>query len=41
VTNLDERLGDLSVLTTTGEEQTLRSMWAERPAVLVLIRHFG
>jgi hypothetical protein len=41
MTNLDERLGDLPVLTTTGEELTLRSMWAERPAVLVLIRHFG
>jgi hypothetical protein len=38
---LSEALGGLDVLDP--EDQTVRvdSLWAERPAVLVFVRHFG
>ena len=38
-------VGDLApdpvVLTTAGEEAPLSSFWADRPAVLAFLRHFG
>jgi peroxiredoxin len=32
---------DVDVLDTDGRELSLSSFWAHRPAVLVLLRHFG
>jgi hypothetical protein len=32
---------DLDVLDTKGREIPLSSFWADRPAVLALLRHFG
>ena len=34
-------LAQLTVLDTEGEVLTFGTFWAERPAVLVFLRHFG
>jgi len=34
-------LGQLTVLDPEGEVLTFGTFWAERPAVLVFLRHFG
>jgi hypothetical protein len=34
-------LGDLEVLDGEGRARKLGSLWAERPAALVFVRHFG
>jgi hypothetical protein len=36
-----EELADLEVLTTERERVKLGSLYADRPAVLVFLRHFG
>ena len=39
--NIEHTAGDLLVLRPDGEAVRLASMWAERPVVLALMRHFG
>lgn len=39
--SLARRLETIEVLDEHGETHRLGSAWAERPAVLVFIRHFG
>ncbi|MEI7926618.1 MAG: peroxiredoxin-like family protein [Chloroflexota bacterium] len=39
--NIQHTAGDLSLLRANGEAVRLASMWAERPVVLALMRHFG
>lgn len=39
--HLDERIAGLEILTPAGEAVRLGSLWAERPLLLVLMRHFG
>jgi hypothetical protein len=34
-------LAEAKVLDETGAERVLGAQWAERPAVLVFLRHFG
>lgn len=34
-------LGAVDVLDRHGQSVTVRTLWAERPIVLALIRHFG
>jgi hypothetical protein len=34
-------LGPLTVLSLDGDPVELRSFWAQHPAVLVWVRHFG
>lgn len=36
-----ERLGRVTVITPQGTEHEMASLWAERPIVLAMIRHFG
>lgn len=36
-----EALADLEVLDPDGREVRLGELWADRPAVLVFVRHFG
>lgn len=36
-----DELATLSVLDARGEPVALASLWSERPAVLVFVRHFG
>jgi hypothetical protein len=36
-----DALGATPVLDAEGRERTLGSAWADRPALLVFIRHFG
>lgn len=38
---LSERLGPLEVFDLRGGKVELRSLWRERPIVLVFLRHFG
>jgi hypothetical protein len=38
---LDERAQAARVRDLAGREVELRSLWAERPAVLAFLRHFG
>ena len=38
---LATRLADLELATDRGETVRLGGLWAERPVVLVFIRHFG
>jgi hypothetical protein len=35
------RLGDLTLPDSTGAPRRLGDFWAERPVVLVFLRHFG
>ena len=35
------RLAGLSLSDDTGEDVRLGSLWADRPVVLVFLRHFG
>jgi len=39
--NIEHTAGDLPVLRPDGAEVRLGSVWAERPVVLALMRHFG
>lgn len=39
--SLAERLAPIEVLDEDGHGHQLGSAWAERPALLVFIRHFG
>ena len=39
--SIEHTAGDLEVLRPNGEAVRLGSMWAERPVVLALVRHFG
>lgn len=39
--SLTEDLAPLAVLDLDGQELVLGSLWADRPVVLVFIRHFG
>lgn len=41
MTNLSDAVGTLAVLDRAGNEVPLAPLWAERPVVLVLVRHFG
>lgn len=34
-------LDDVTVLDLSGEPAALASLWAERPALLVFLRHYG
>lgn len=34
-------LRDVTVTTSAGEPYRLAGLWSDRPAVLVLLRHFG
>jgi hypothetical protein len=34
-------LAELTVLTPAGDPVPLPSLWAQRPVVLVFVRHFG
>lgn len=34
-------LGDIELLARDGRAVIVRTLWAERPIVLALIRHFG
>ena len=34
-------LGDVTALDLEGRVQRLGSLWQERPAVIVFVRHFG
>jgi hypothetical protein len=36
-----ERLSDVSLEDSTGAHRRLGDYWAERPVVLVFLRHFG
>lgn len=38
---IDPALADAPVLDAGGTPRPLRTLWAERPAVLVFLRHFG
>jgi hypothetical protein len=38
---IDDALADATVLDPDGAPRPLRTLWAERPAVLVFLRHFG
>ncbi|MDA0269998.1 MAG: peroxiredoxin-like family protein [Chloroflexi bacterium] len=38
---LDQATSELEILTPDGESVRLGSVWAERPVVVVLLRHFG
>lgn len=35
------RLADVTLADAAGEKQRLGTLWAERPVVLVFLRHFG
>lgn len=39
--NIDQPVGDLPVLRPDGSRVRLGAVWAERPVVLALMRHFG
>lgn len=39
--DLATRLRDLEALDTKGETVRLGDLWADRPVVLVFVRHFG
>jgi peroxiredoxin len=39
--NIEQRAGDLPVLRPDGSSVRLGAVWAERPVVLALMRHFG
>ena len=41
MTSLADRLGTIALLDEEGHPVSLRSAWADRPAILVFIRHFG
>jgi hypothetical protein len=34
-------LGDIEVLDSEGRPRKLGSLWADRPAALIFVRHFG
>jgi hypothetical protein len=38
---IPDALAHATVLDESGAPQLLASLWAERPAVLVFVRHFG
>jgi hypothetical protein len=38
---IDPRLGDVVVKDVNGAAVRLGSLWAEQPALLVFVRHFG
>jgi hypothetical protein len=40
-TNVNAGLAEIEVLHTTGQHHKVADLWAERPVVLALIRHFG
>ena len=39
--NVARRLRDVEVLDTLGKAVSLGSFWAEAPAVVVFVRHYG
>ena len=41
VTNIAQKLADLEVEDLEGGRVALGSLWADRPAVVAFIRHFG
>jgi hypothetical protein len=34
-------LADIVLLDETGEDVALRDLWAQRPAALIFLRHYG
>jgi hypothetical protein len=38
---IPDALANATVLDASGTPQRLASLWAQRPAVLVFVRHFG
>jgi hypothetical protein len=38
---LSNRLADISLPDADGKQRRLGSLWAERPAVIVFLRHYG
>jgi len=38
---IDQAFADVQVQDTEGQPVRLGSLWAQRPAVLVFVRHFG
>lgn len=40
-TNVNVSLAEIEVLDAAGEPHRLGALWAERPVLLALIRHFG
>ena len=39
--NVTDRLTDVFVLDTDGQEVRLGTLWQEQPVVLVFVRHYG
>jgi len=39
--NVTDRLTDVFVLDTDGQEVRLGALWQEQPVVLVFVRHYG
>ena len=39
--NVTDRLADVRVLDTDGQEVRLGTLWQEQPVVLVFVRHYG
>ena len=39
--NVAQNLGEVEVLDTEGRAVVLGSYWAERPAAVVFVRHYG
>ena len=39
--NVTDRLTDVLVLDTDGQEVRLGTLWQEQPVVLVFVRHYG
>lgn len=39
--SVDDSAPDVSVALPTGETIALASLWSEKPAVLLFLRHFG
>jgi hypothetical protein len=39
--NVIDRLADVFVLDTDGQEVRLGTLWQEQPVVLVFVRHYG
>jgi hypothetical protein len=36
-----DHLAELTVLDEAGQSVVVRSLWADRPAILAFVRHFG
>jgi hypothetical protein len=40
-TSFSSRLANISLPDTDGKQLSLGSLWADRPAVIVFLRHYG